>query len=119
MKTLLILIFVTISSFWWVFAADLRNDLVETVQELIPSVDTEDEIDYVDLAKEAQFWLFAFVGVIAVAYIIYLGAKLIWAPGNAEEFSAAMKSLLYIIIGLALMPLAYAIVKIIVNVRIW
>jgi threonine/homoserine/homoserine lactone efflux protein len=45
-----------------------------------------------------QFWIFALVGIIAVIYIIWIGAKLLWAPGNVEEVSTAMKSLGYIVI---------------------
>lgn len=97
---------------------DLQNDLTDTVQELIPDVESDNEIDYVNVAKEIQFWVFVFVGIIAVAYIIYIGAKLIWAPGNMEEMTSAMKSIVYIVIGLALIPFAYFIVQLIVNIRL-
>jgi hypothetical protein len=56
--------------------------------------------------------------VIAVAYIIYIGAKLLWAPGNMEEMTSAIKSIVYIVIGLALIPFAYFIVQLIVNIRL-
>jgi threonine/homoserine/homoserine lactone efflux protein len=52
----------------------------------------------VDVAQEIQFWIFVFVGIIAVAYIIYIGAKLLWAPGSTEEMTSAIKSLVYVIL---------------------
>lgn len=99
-------------------ASALQNDLTGSVDELIPTVQSSTKIDYVDVAREIQFWLFVFVGVIAVIYIIYIGAKLLWAPGNAEEMTSAIKSITYIIIGLALIPFAYFIVQLIVNIRL-
>lgn len=79
-------------------ADDLQNDITDTVQELIPDVESDNELDYVNVAKEVQFWVFVFVGIIAVAYIIYIGAKLLWAPGNMEQMTSAMKSLVYIVL---------------------
>lgn len=96
----------------------LQGDLVDSVDELIPTVQSNNKIDYVDVAREIQFWIFVFVGVIAVAYIIYIGAKLLWAPGNMEEMTSAIKSIVYIVIGLALIPFAYFIVQLIVNIRL-
>ncbi len=79
-------------------AADLQNDITDTVQELIPDVESDNELDYVSLAEFFQFWIFVFVGIIAVIYIIYIGAKLLWAPGNMEQMTSAMKSLIYVIL---------------------
>lgn len=97
----------------------LQRDLTNTVERLIPTVQSDNRVDYVNIAREIQFWLFVFVGIIAVAYIIYIGAKLLWAPGNAEEMTSAMKSIAYIIIWLAIIPLAYFIVQLIANIRLW
>lgn len=97
----------------------LQKDLTNTVERLIPTVQSDNRVDYVNIAREIQFWLFVFVGIIAVAYIIYIGAKLLWAPGNTEEMTSAMKSIAYIVIGLAIIPFAYFIVQLIANIRIW
>lgn len=96
----------------------LQGDLNSTVQELVPQVQSDNNINYVSLSREAQFWIFVFIGIIAVAYIIYIGAKLLWAPGNMEELTSATKSLLYIVLGLALIPFAYFIVQLIANIRL-
>jgi len=100
-------------------ATGLQSDLNGTVQELIPVVQSNNQVNYVNIAREVQFWLFVFVGIIAVACMIYIGAKLLWAQGNMEELYSATKSMVYIIIGLALIPLAYFIVQLIVNIRLW
>jgi hypothetical protein len=99
--------------------ASLQDDINQGVQETIPNVKTSTKnINYVSIAQEMKFWLFAFVGIIAVAYIIYIGAKLLWAPGNTEEITTSLKSLGYVVVGLALIPFAYFIVQFIVNMRI-
>lgn len=96
-----------------------REGLTDVVWAIIPNASPNSgNINYVSIAKEVQYWIFALVGVIAVIYIIWVGAKLIWAPGNTEEVSKAMKSLGYIIIGLAIMPFAYLIVSFIINFSI-
>lgn len=59
--------------------------------------------------------MFILVGVIAVLYIIWAGAKLLWAPGNTEEITSAMKTLGYIMLGLAIIPFAWMLVNFIIN----
>jgi hypothetical protein len=63
-----------------------RETLTNVVQTIIPDASPNSgSINYTSIAKQVQYWIFAFVGVIAVLYIIWVGAKLIWAPGNTEE----------------------------------
>lgn len=100
-------------------ASDLQWALVEGPKEVIPNVTVDTtNINYVSIAQEIKFWLFAFIGIIAVAYIVYIGAKLLWAPGSTEEITSSLKSLLYVVVGLALIPFALFIVQFIVNIRI-
>ncbi len=78
---------------------DLQGSLNGAIQALIPNAGTpKQDLNYVDIAKEVQFWVFVFIGVIAVAYIIYIGAKLLWAPGNTEQITIALKSLAYVVL---------------------
>ena len=98
---------------------DLQTSLTGHIQEVIPQAGSpKQNLNYVDIAKEIQFWLFAFIGIIAVAYIIYIGAKLLWAPGSTEEITTALKSLTYVVIGLALIPFAYFIINFIIKIRL-
>ncbi len=86
---------------------------------MIPQVNSVDRnIDYASVAKEIQFWLFVFLGVIAVVYIIYIGAKLLWAPGSTEEMTKAFVSLFYVVIGLAIIPFAYFLINFIIHIRL-
>lgn len=71
-----------------------------------------------DIGREIQFWIFVFIGIIAVAYIIYIGAKLLWAPGNTEEMTTAIKSIAYVVLGLAIIPFAYFLVQLIAHIRL-
>lgn len=76
-----------------------QGGLTGTVQKIIPKASTgTNTIDYISIAKEIQYWIFALVGILAFIYIVWVGAKLLWAPGNMEEVSTAMKSLGYIIL---------------------
>lgn len=115
------LFFLTFLSFVPTYAADanLQNNLTGAVSELVPEVRTvKRTMSYADIAKEIQRWIFLFIGIIAVGYIIYIGAQLLWAPGNMEEMKSAMKSLMYVIVGLALIPFAYFLVNFIINIRL-
>ncbi|MFA6080480.1 MAG: pilin [Candidatus Gracilibacteria bacterium] len=102
-----------------VFATISKEELTQVVQKIIPDASSGSHaISYTSIAQEIQYWIFALVGVIAIIYIIWAGAKLLWAPGNMEEVSTAMKSLGYIIIGLALIPFAYFIVSFLSSLNI-
>ena len=103
MKKILSLLIVLLSSIGNIaisFAAgELQGDLTGRIQEVIPQVGAPNQdLNYIDIAEEIQFWVFVFIGVIAVAYIIYIGAKLLWAPGNTEQITTALKSLAYIVV---------------------
>jgi membrane protein DedA with SNARE-associated domain len=53
------------------------------------------------------------IGIISVGVFLYIGYTLFTAQGNEEEFKKAWKALVYAVIGLAVMPLAYIAVKIV------
>jgi inner membrane protein involved in colicin E2 resistance len=97
----------------------LQKDITSTVQELVPNVESNNNINYVKVAKEVQRWIFMSIGIIALGYLIYIGAKLLWAPGSAEEMQSAIHSVVYVMIGLALIPFAYFLIQLIVNIRLW
>ncbi len=75
-------------------ASTSRNGLTNIIQKIIPGASPgSGNINYVSIAQEIQYWIFALVGIIAVIYIVWVGAKLLWAPGNTEEVTTAMKSI--------------------------
>jgi hypothetical protein len=60
----------------------------------------------------AQNLLFSFVAIVTVGVFVYLGFKLVSARGNEEEFKKTWVAISYAVVGLALIPAAYAIVRI-------
>ena len=53
------------------------------------------------------------VGIVSVSVFLYIGYMLFTAQGKEEDFKNAWKALVYAVIGLAVMPLAYILVKIV------
>lgn len=60
-----------------------------------------------------QTYMMGLLGIVSVSVFLYIGYMLFTAQGKEEEFKNAWKSLIYAVIGLAVMPLAYILVKIV------
>jgi hypothetical protein len=65
------------------------------------------------ILPHVQSFAFTVVGVVAVGVFVWIGYRLVSAHGNEEEFKKAWVSLTYAVVGLALIPAAYAIVRIV------
>lgn len=65
-----------------------------------------------------QSYLVAAYGISAVAVFVFIGYKLFTASGNEADFKQAWIAFLYAAVGLAVAPLAYAVVKIIIGYSI-
>lgn len=63
--------------------------------------------------KNIQVYFMGLLGIVSVSVFLYIGFMLFTAQGKEEEFKNAWKSLIYVVIGLAVMPLAYIVVKIV------
>lgn len=66
----------------------------------------------------AQNLMFSVMAIVAVGVFVFLGVKLVMARGNEEEFKKAWVALSYAVVGLALIPAAYAIVRIVTGLNI-
>lgn len=53
------------------------------------------------------------LGIITVSVFLYIGYELFTAKGDPETFKKAWIALVYAGVGLAVMPLAYIVVKIV------
>ena len=53
------------------------------------------------------------LGIVSVSVFLYLGYTLFTANGKEEDFKKAWKGLTYAVVGLAVIPLAYIVVKIV------
>ncbi|MFB0965609.1 MAG: hypothetical protein QMC36_08250 [Patescibacteria group bacterium] len=67
----------------------------------------------------AQNLMFSVMAIVTVGVFVYLGTKLVMARGNEEEFKKAWVALSYAVVGLALIPASYAIVRIVTGVNIF
>lgn len=66
-----------------------------------------------DVLPRIQEIAFSLVAIVAVAVFVWIAYNLFSARGNEEEFKKAWMSLVYAVIGLALIPAGYAIVKVV------
>lgn len=60
-----------------------------------------------------QNYMIGLLGVVTVSVFMYIGFKLFTSRGHDEEHKNAWKALSYAVVGLAVMPLAYVLVKVI------
>lgn len=92
--------------------ADLRTDL--QVDGGGNSANASVDVNLQDnFLKTIQIYMMGLAGIVSVAVFLYIGYTLFTAQGNEEEFKKAWKALVYAVIGLAVMPLAYIAVKIV------
>lgn len=98
--------------------AGLEDDIKDSVEDVVPEVRTARDVDEAALFHEAQTFIFQLVGIITVAMILYVGVKFMLSKGNLEEFKQEAKALIYIIAGLALIPLSYFVIKYLTNLRL-
>ncbi len=94
-----------------VAAESLRNNLLI---EGNPDV-ARTEITEKDIMMTAESWLIRVFAIVAVAVFIWTGRGILTASGDSDEFKKSLKSLLYAAIGLAVVPLAYVAIKLVIS----
>ena len=106
------------AALFWSFATPLafaeisKNDM--TVGGGTSSASANEDVTFKDdILPRVQDIGFALVSIVAVGVFIWIAFQLFSARGNEEEFKKAWLSLVYAVIGFALIPSAYAIVKIV------
>jgi len=60
-----------------------------------------------------QAYVMGLLGIITVSVFLYIGYMLFTAQGKEEDFKKAWTALVYAVIGLAVIPLAYIAVRIV------
>ncbi len=63
--------------------------------------------------KNIQVYMLGLLGIVSVSVFLYIGFMLFTAQGKEDEFKKAWTALIYAVIGLAVIPLAYIAVKIV------
>lgn len=63
--------------------------------------------------RNIQVYIMGLLGIVSVSVFLYIGYMLFTAQGKEEDFKNAWKALTYAVVGLAIIPLAYIVVKIV------
>ena len=74
-------------------------------------------VDEKTFLSTAETYLIGFVAMVAVGIFIWIGYNMLTASGDPDQFKKAQQALTYAIIGLAIIPLAYALVKLVVSIN--
>lgn len=69
--------------------------------------------------RNIQVYIIGLLGIVSVSVFLYIGYTLFTADGKEEEFKKAWKALTYAVIGLAVIPLAYIVVKIVTGFTLY
>lgn len=63
--------------------------------------------------RNIQVYIMGLLGIVSVSVFLYIGYMLFTAQGKEEDFKKAWTALVYAVIGLAVIPLAFIAVKIV------
>jgi PKD repeat protein len=69
-----------------------------------------------EYAQDIIKYLMSFISIIAVIYIIYAGFSVMIGGGDEEKVKKAKNIILYVVVGIIIMWLAYGIVKLTLNI---
>ncbi len=64
-----------------------------------------------EYAQDVVLYFLSFISIIAVIYIIYAGFQILIGGGDEEKMKKAKNIILYVIVGIIIMWLAYSIVE--------
>ncbi|MFZ4461209.1 MAG: hypothetical protein ACOYN2_01325 [Patescibacteria group bacterium] len=107
---LLILSYLTVSV---TFAAESHRDAMKVGGGKFSAMESTDVSIKDNFLKTIQVYLVSAYGIIAVGVLIFIGFRLFSARGNEAEFKQAWIALAYTVVGLAIAPLAFAIIRIV------
>lgn len=96
-------------------AENLQNDLLVSVEGSAGGEDVTIEEDIIPVISR---YVIGFLGIITVTIFLIIAFRLFIADGNEEEFKSAWKAVTYAAVGLALIPISYAVVRIILGVSL-
>jgi len=120
--TLIILFFLftninAASSSWlrWGQQEILDNMIPDSAQTIIPIIWQEPINDIAKYIRDFIFWV---LWIIAVWVFLYFWFKLITAQWNEEEFKKSLIGFVYAIIWIAIVPLSWAVVKLILWLKV-
>jgi len=99
--------------------ASFREEIIPRGNSFVPAGSLDSGTGFLDglaeYIKESIFWLLVLV---VVGMFLYIGAKMIIARGQPEAFGEAIKSLVYVIVGLFIVSIAWLAVRLISSLNI-
>lgn len=98
--------------------ADLKSNLQQSIEDTAPNVQSNRNIDEAEIFAGVQDIIFQVVGIITIVMILYVAYRLIIVKGNVDEFKKESKALIFIIVGLAIIPLSYFIIQYLTNLNL-
>lgn len=104
----------------FVFAANLWTDMLPNTNTIMGNsadIKWSWTNSLFPVLTEVKTIIFSLLALIAVAVFIYLWFKLVSAQWKPDEFKKAMMGFVYAIIWLAIIPLAWALVKLISSLQ--
>jgi len=106
--------FPTISWGWWLSPIDIKSNIIPNNNILINNKDNWEELLF-SVFSYIRNWIFWLLALISIWALIFVGARLLMARWNPEEFKKALTHFIYIIIWIVLVALSWAIVTMVSN----
>ena len=113
-KTLLTTLYICL--FGQSLFASIQNDILVDIG-IDGSESDAQNINELTVFESVRNILFAFLGVTAIGVILWIAISFLGNKGKEDEFKKSTLSLIYLLIGLALIPTAYFIVSTLLNLN--
>lgn len=97
------------------FASSLKDDMLPNGNTW--GIWSEGTWALTEVLIYAKDFLFSILAIVSIAVFVFYGFKLVVARWSEEEFKKALTGFLYVVIGLAIIPLAWWAVKIISTLK--
>lgn len=95
-------------------AAELKNAIIpESASNVLsPDARAAEWVSFLDqIFKFVRDSIFDLLMLIAIGVFIFIGARLVIARGNPEEFKKALQSFIYAIVGIFVVAVAWVLVR--------
>jgi len=98
--------------------AALANELQDGMLNTDPGGNPAAVVTEKTFFVSAEYYLMGIVAMLAVGTFIWIGFNMLTADGDPEKFKQAQKALIYAVVGLALIPLAYVMVRLVITINL-
>lgn len=115
-----------ISTVWYVHATSsptdkdyIKNQLLEWGQATVIDSATETWLPLLDVIfKFIKDFIYNISAFIVIAIFLFMGIRLIYARGNPDDFKKVMTQLIYVVVGIFIISVAFALVKLVAGLTI-